>query len=140
MKGVSEVLEESFAALEQLNQEHVKDIESIEKRFTLKDLERAVWLAFDFRISRVKEMRDDAISASNKEAAKGVPFKVRPTAIKSKLDWCDSELKRIADMRKNFVVKPFRYWLKKGDYKYMQTIGLRRFAELHLEEMIHMNT
>ena len=116
-----------------------EQLTKIEKQFSQADLELAVKRAFDFRIQRCKEMVEDSYLEYAKSATKGVPYKERDSLIdKKKIAWSEKELKRLLEIRKNYIVKPFEYWLHRGDYEYMKTVGFYRFLELHLEEAIYV--
>ena len=135
MQSVKEIIKESEDLLAKFGEQLTK----ISKQFTQVDLELAVKRAFDFRIQRCKKMIEDSYSDYSKSAAKGIPYNERLSLVdKKKIAWSESELKRLQQLRENYIVKPFEYWLHRGDYEYMKTVGFYRFLELHLEEAIYV--
>lgn len=125
--------------LKQLNDEWKGQLSEIEKRFTVKDLEKAVERAFDVSLSRMKEMREDSFQEYSNAALRNIPYQERVKLVDHvKLEWLDSEEKRIGLLRKNYIVKPFSYWLKQGDYELLKSWGLYRFVEVFLEEAIYI--
>lgn len=111
----------------------------LEKRFSQADLEKAVSLAFDFLVKRTQEMKEESIRALNKEASQGKPLKERSPEMQRKILWCDEEIKRLSAIRKKYTVKPFHWWVQPGYFDYIKSVGLARFVQLNLEEIIHYN-
>lgn len=115
------------------------EVLTLEKRFPQTDLEKAVSLAFDFLTKRTQEMKEESISALNKEASQGKPLKERSPEMQRKILWCDEEIKRLSAIRRKYTVKPFHWWVQPGYLDYIKSVGLSRFVEIHLEEIIHYN-
>lgn len=115
-------------------------LDKIEKKFSQLDLENATSQAFDFLVTRTKEMKAEALLKFSQEASLGIPFKNRSPDLQKKIAWCDSEIQRLNEMRKNHIVKPFQFWeVDNWDTElfYMKQVGFKRYVELNLEKVIY---
>lgn len=137
MTAIGEQIRENEAVLTSLHDEFNEELTKLESRFTQKHLESAVSLAFDFLLRRTHEMKEDAANALTREASRGLPFKDRNPMLHKKIAWCESEIERLTETRKKYIVKEFRYWLEYGDYAHIKQVGLRHFVEMNLDRIIH---
>ena len=89
-----------------------EDLTKIQKRFSQKDIEEAVVTAFDSRIKRAREMKDEMYADYEKAMRKGVPFKERESLIdESKARWSENETKKLNEWRRKYKVMPFELWM-----------------------------
>lgn len=137
---------ENFKKWEELREVRFKDkfLPLLEKQFPIHAMSHLIRQEFEWRLGRVREMRDQCYEEYGKYRKSGVPLQERRKMLNTKkIEWCDKEEKKTIENLRRFRVRPWRDWrgnsfLAADDWVSIQRLGFKLFLRVYLERFYYL--
>lgn len=106
-------------------------------KYTPEVLKKMVSEEIAQQIERTRALRDNELRHNDDLRSRGTPYSERVKMVNiRKIDWCDSEEKRLSALSHTFRVKPLEEWFSEVEYETAKSMGMAWVIRFWLEDII----